>query len=72
MANRNWFLAMTGLDLMENHFMESRSIFFPDDSTSIIKSSISIPPGKREPGKYSFRLYLYDDLIAEKEFELRL
>lgn len=45
--------------------------FFPNDSTSIIKSSISIPPGKREPGKYCFRLYLYDELIAEKEFKLQ-
>lgn len=52
-------------------FYGKRLDFYPNDSTSTIKSSISIPPDKRDPGKYSFRLYIYDDLIAEKEFELR-
>lgn len=43
---------------------------FPNDSTDVIKSSISIPPDKREPGKYSFQIYLYDNLIGQKDFEL--
>lgn len=43
----------------------------PDDSSSTIKSSISISPGKRKPGKYTLRVYLFRELIAEKEFELR-
>jgi phosphopantetheine adenylyltransferase len=42
-----------------------------DDSSSTIKSSISIPPERREPGLYSVQLYLFDELIAEKGFELQ-
>ena len=43
----------------------------PGDSTSTIKSSISITPKKRQPGNYIFRVYLYNTLLAEKKFELR-
>ena len=53
-----------------NSFYRKQIDLFPGDSTSIIRSSISIPPEKRQPGKYSLRVYLYDTLIAEKEFEL--
>jgi len=42
-----------------------------DDPTSVIKSSISISPDKRKTGKYSLRIYLLDELISEKKFELR-
>lgn len=42
----------------------------PGDSSTTIKTSISIPPEKREPGKYYIRIYLYRELIAEKKFEL--
>ena len=34
-------------------FYRKQIDFFPDDTTSIIKSSISISPDKRQPGKYS-------------------
>jgi hypothetical protein len=40
------------------------------DSTSVLQSSISIPPDKRQPGNYSFKVYLFRELIAEKFFEL--
>lgn len=43
----------------------------PSDSVNTIKSSISIPPGRREPGNYTFQVYLFRELIAEKKFELR-
>lgn len=42
-----------------------------NDPASTLKSSISIPPGKREPGKYLIRLFLYRELIAEKWFYLK-
>lgn len=53
-------------------FYGKRLDLFPEDSTSVIRSSISIPPDKREPGKYSFQIYLYDNLIGQKDFELIL
>jgi hypothetical protein len=43
----------------------------PGDSSSTITSSISISPDKRQPGKCFLRLYLFNELIAEKKFELR-
>jgi len=43
----------------------------PADSSSTIKSSISITPKKRQPGNYIFRIYLYKTLLEEKKFELR-
>ena len=42
----------------------------PDDSTSTIKSSISISPETRQPGEYILQLYFFRELIAEKKFEL--
>jgi len=33
-------------------------------------SSISSTPNKRQPGKYSLYIYLFDKLIGEKDFEL--
>lgn len=42
----------------------------PGDSSSSINSSISITPDKRQPGKCSLQVYLFNELIAEKKFEL--
>ena len=52
-------------------FYRKRIDLSPGDSSSTIKSSISITPGKRQPGNYIFRVYLYKELLAEKKFELR-
>ncbi len=43
--------------------------YTPGDSSPW--SSISATPGKREPGRYTFRVYLFRELIAEKSFRLR-
>jgi len=51
-------------------FYRKRIDLSPDDSSSTINSSISIPPDKRQPGKYILRIYLFRELIAEKKFEL--
>ncbi len=40
------------------------------DTLTTISSAISISPDKRIPGNYSLRVYLFRELIAEKEFEL--
>ncbi|MGD8396845.1 MAG: hypothetical protein PVF43_15355 [Candidatus Eiseniibacteriota bacterium] len=42
----------------------------PDDGDPRFTSSISIPPGRRDPGPYMLRVYLFRELVAEKRFEL--
>ncbi len=42
----------------------------PADSASVLKSSISISPDKRQPGEYLLQVYLFRELIAEKKFSL--
>jgi hypothetical protein len=54
-----------------NSFYSKKIALSPGDSSSTIKSSISITPKKRLPGNYIFRVYLYKTLLAEKKFELR-
>jgi hypothetical protein len=42
----------------------------PTDSVSPITGSISITPDKRQPGPYILRAYLFEEMIAERKFEL--
>lgn len=53
-----------------NSFYQKQIDLYPADSTASFYSAISISPDKREAGNYSLRLYLFDELISEKEFEL--
>ncbi len=41
------------------------------DDEPQLYSSISIPTNKREPGKYTLEVYLFDELIAMKTFTLK-
>ncbi len=41
------------------------------DSKSAISSSISINEKKRLPGNYTFKIYLFDNLIASEKFRLQ-
>lgn len=43
----------------------------PLDNEPQLYSSISIPPEKRDPGKYALEVYLFDELVASKPFLLR-
>jgi len=43
----------------------------PADDDAQLYSSISIPSGKREPGKYTLEVYLFDELIALKNFNIK-
>jgi hypothetical protein len=43
----------------------------PADTVSTITGSISITPDKRPPGEYLLQVYLFDEVIAEKKFELK-
>ncbi|MFK5856990.1 MAG: hypothetical protein QM503_12735 [Bacteroidota bacterium] len=42
----------------------------PNDTTTILKSSISISPDLRQSGNYTLKVYLHRELIAEKKFAL--
>jgi hypothetical protein len=46
-------------------------VYTPNDSSNVITSVLTISPAKRAPGIYSFRAYLFRELMAEKTFELR-
>jgi hypothetical protein len=51
----------------------SKQVDLPQgDTTTIINSSISITPDKRQPGKCRLQVFLFDEMIAEKGFELSL
>ncbi len=51
-------------------FYRKQFILAPDDSTTVIKSSISISPEIRQTGKYTLRVYFFRELISEKKFEI--
>ena len=51
-------------------FYTKRIDMAPGEIESSIETSISIKPGKREPGRYRLLVYLYRELIAEKSFTL--
>ena len=48
-----------------------RLAYTPGDSPATLKSSIAATPEKRDPGHYTFRIYFFRELIAEKTFRLR-
>jgi hypothetical protein len=43
----------------------------PVDETSMLSSSISVSPDKRAAGKYQLRVFLFEEFIANKRFELK-
>jgi hypothetical protein len=54
-----------------NSFYKKKIELLPDDSTTTISSSISVSPQKRQPGNYLVRVYLFKELISEKNFILQ-
>lgn len=48
---------------------KKRLTYVPNDSSSTLSGSFSL--GKRPPGEYTFRVYLFRELIAEKTFLVR-
>jgi hypothetical protein len=49
---------------------KKRIEYTPGDSLTMLQSSLSIPPDRRDPGTYSLRVYLFRELIAEKFFRV--
>lgn len=53
-----------------NSFYRKQIDISPEDSIDKLMSSISLSPQKRSQGYYTVRLYLFRELIAEKNFRL--
>ena len=53
-----------------NSFYRKPITISPDDSDITLRSSISISTEKRQPGDYALRIYLFNQLIDEKNFKL--
>ena len=70
LGNRELLFRFDWAEADSTPFYRKRIDIPPDDSSVLINSSISILPEKRQAGKYTSRLYLFDKLIAEKKFEL--
>jgi hypothetical protein len=70
-AARDLMLHLVWLDPHGECFYKKRIDLAAGDSTSTLRSSIGVAPDKREPGRYTFQVYLFRELIAEKTFDLR-
>lgn len=62
-------LAWTGPD--EKSFYKKSVVIKPGDTSILANSSISTSPEKRQPGKYVFRVMLFDTAIVAKAFEIQ-
>jgi len=51
-------------------FYKKQVNILPNDTTTLIGSSVSISPGKRSAGDYILKLYLFNELIGVKHFKL--
>lgn len=70
-GNKEIMLHLDWIDPNGRSFYRKQVNLSPDDSSSVVNSSISISPDKRSPGAYKLQVYLFRELIAEKIFELR-
>jgi hypothetical protein len=59
------------LDPTDKPVFVKRLTYTPGDTPATLRSAIATKPGKRDPGLYTFRVYLFRELIAEKTFRLR-
>lgn len=74
--NRNYhpgedlMLHIDWLDPDGNSFFKKRIDIPSTDTTTVLKSAISIQPENRDTGNYKVRVYLFRELIIEKNFSL--
>jgi hypothetical protein len=78
LLNRNYhqgedlMIHIDWLDPEGNSFFKKRIDIPSSDTTAELKSAISIQPENRDTGNYLFRVYLFRELIVEKNFSLVL
>ena len=58
------------IDLDDESFYTKEFIITPNKSTALLKSAISVTPGKRFPGEYGLQVYMEGELISEQKFYL--
>jgi hypothetical protein len=71
LGQRELDLHLVWLDPSGKPIFVKRETYTPGNEPATVKSAISIAPDKRGPGPYTFRVYLFRELIAEKRFRLR-
>ena len=54
----------------ERRFYDKVIEYVPNDSLTTVGTAISRAPDRRDPGRHTFQVYLFRELIAEKHFEL--
>jgi hypothetical protein len=69
-ADKTLMFHIDWLDSTGNSFFKKRIDVSPNDTSSVLTSTITVSPGKRSAGEYTFRVYLFRELIAEKKFNL--
>ncbi|MFB3907458.1 MAG: hypothetical protein ACE15D_03545 [Candidatus Eisenbacteria bacterium] len=69
--DRELIFHMVWLDPDDETAFKKTIRYMPSDSVTSLMSTFTATPGKRQPGFYTFRVYLFRELIAEKQFELR-
>jgi hypothetical protein len=70
-GGRPLLLHMVWINPEHETIFQKRLEWSSSDTTASLSSALSIAKGKRAPGEYSFRVYLFRELIAEKFFTLR-
>ncbi len=69
-SKENLMFHLDWIDPEGNSFFKKRVDILSEDIPAGFNSAISIPPGKRDTGNYKLRVYLFRELIAEKNFFL--
>lgn len=69
-GNRTLHFHLVWIDPDDETIYKKKVDYQPSDSLATLSSTLSLPVGKRAPGAYKFRVYLFRELIAEKGFAL--
>ncbi|MBN1824960.1 MAG: hypothetical protein JW958_01760 [Candidatus Eisenbacteria bacterium] len=70
LGDREGMFHLVWVDPEGKAFYTKRIDYNPDAEEGALSSSVSATPGRRDPGEYMLRVYLYRELIAEKSFVL--
>ena len=70
LGERGGMFHLVWVDPEGKEFYTKRIDWSPEDGEEELSGSISAYPGKRDPGEYLLRVYLFRELIAEKGFLL--
>jgi hypothetical protein len=72
MGERELMFHLVWIGPNDREFYTKRIDFDATETPARLVNSISIPPSRRTPGRYTLRVYLFRELIAEKDVLLQL